>query len=57
MLSALRKLAAAERAAEAARNDYGFVCERRRREDESPVVVVPLSGRGEDLAGYRVSYR
>jgi hypothetical protein len=33
VLEARRKLAAAERAAEASKNDYGFVCERRDRRD------------------------
>ena len=54
---AQRTRAAAERAAEVSRHDFGFVCERRPREDARTVVAVPLSGRGEDLAGYRVSYR
>jgi hypothetical protein len=54
---AQRTRAAAERAAEASRNDFGFVCERRPREDARTVVAVPLSGRGDELAGYRVSYR
>jgi hypothetical protein len=56
VLDARRKLAAAEAAAQASANDFGFVCERRPRED--PVVAVPLSSRdGDGLAGYRVSYR
>jgi hypothetical protein len=61
VLNARRNLAAAEAAARASArasaNDYGYVCERRPREDARTVVAVPLSERGEDLAGYRVSYR
>jgi hypothetical protein len=57
VLEARRRLKDAEAAARASANDYGYVCERRPREDARTVVAVPLSGRGEDLAGYRVSYR
>jgi hypothetical protein len=44
-LKAEAALLAAERAAEASKNDYGFVCERRGREDGDPVVAVTASRR------------
>jgi hypothetical protein len=46
VLEARRQLEAAERAAEASKNDYGFVCEQRTREDADPVVAVSASRRG-----------
>ena len=45
LVEARRQLAAAERAAEASKNDYGFVPELRGREDGDPVVVVTASRR------------
>lgn len=45
MLEARRQLEAAEKAAAASRNDYGFVCERRGRDDGDPVVAVTASRR------------
>jgi hypothetical protein len=42
---AQRTRAAAEAAARASANDYGFVCERRSRDDDDPVVAVTASRR------------